>query len=923
MNQQRAVSINKDLELDFTQDYQALREKGLEWVQTFCGDTWTDHNTHDPGITIMEVLSFGLADLGYRLGLPIKDLLFRANENDGSLAEYGFFPAHEIFPVNPLTIADYRRLITKIAGVRNAWLNPLSDPCESDYGQSEIPVFVNCPRKRLTLDPSPNHQPLHIRGLYKVMVELGIDPELGSLNEEALQYRFNSGTLLGLIVEVDHPGINDVLDNAAKAILLTDPLPSVKILSDSIQMEVREGDLIFTFLYHWGNDAGNTIQLNNFNIRVLGFADKPIGDFDALTAQIKEASSLELLLGTYLKKYSTRIILLDCILRVLMAHRNLCEDFLSIETVKTEKIAVCANFEIAPNADIELIKAKILWKIQQYFNPPVKRISLNELLKEQAPQDIFSGPYFGEQEGDEEEKNVFTRGGFVTDEILGETRLREEIRTADLINLIMDLKEEGVLAVKDMILRKTKKDGSIEEQRWVMKIERDHQPLLDEFASRFRFFKQGVPFEAKDLEYRVLLEQLRSSVSENEFIPNGETLSIERGRDRELTEYFTIHDDFPLVYGVGSNGFPAHATERRKDQARQLEAYLTLFDQLLYDGMSQASHIQELLSPKSIDETFLTGNLTNASGHRENFVSEVMHSVAGNSLSDESLRESMIEDSATGAKKRVLILNHLLSRFGFDTDDHLLHQVASDGWELQDQRFQSDMNLPQQSIQLKEEFLRQLPMLTRNRGKGYNYVKAEGLLDSNNVSGLEKLVKAILGMKTENNRWLCPSGVCADEEKFHLIEHLLLRPMNTSWEETLLAICLGDDCEDCGARDPYSFRVTIVFPAWPLRFTNMGFRRYVEQSIREETPAHIYPKICWIDKEQMAQFESLYQTWMEARAQHALMSEEYLAASTELIKLLAQLENIYPSALLHDCEEDIEDKPVILGSTPLGQGKNE
>ena len=39
------------------------------------GERWSDFNTHDPGITILEALCYAITDLAYRTSLPIPDLI--------------------------------------------------------------------------------------------------------------------------------------------------------------------------------------------------------------------------------------------------------------------------------------------------------------------------------------------------------------------------------------------------------------------------------------------------------------------------------------------------------------------------------------------------------------------------------------------------------------------------------------------------------------------------------------------------------------------------------------------------------------------------------------------------------------------------------------------------------------------------------
>ena len=55
--------------------YRQLQEKSLERLQAAAGEVWTDFNPHDPGITISDILNYGLTELDYRLRFPSEDYL--------------------------------------------------------------------------------------------------------------------------------------------------------------------------------------------------------------------------------------------------------------------------------------------------------------------------------------------------------------------------------------------------------------------------------------------------------------------------------------------------------------------------------------------------------------------------------------------------------------------------------------------------------------------------------------------------------------------------------------------------------------------------------------------------------------------------------------------------------------------------------
>jgi uncharacterized HAD superfamily protein len=105
----------------------------------------------------------------------------------------------------------------------------------------------------------------------------------------------------------------------------------------------------------------------------------------------------------------------------------------------------------------------------------------------------------------------------------------------------------------------------------------------------------------------------------------------------------------------------------------------------------------------------------------------------------------------------------------------------------------------------------------------------------------------------------------------------------------------------------------------------MAFRQYFEKKIREEAPAHIQMKICWVSNEKLREFESSYKAWIRELATFKATANNhatYQEANDRMLSILAKLNSVYPKATLHDCEESDADKnPVMLGKTILGTQK--
>jgi uncharacterized protein len=152
------VSSNDDMSFDF------LRKKGIEYIESLGSQFWTDYNTHDPGITILEVLCYAITDLGMRINLPIEDLL----SNNSNPIEEQFFTASEILPMQAVTALDYRKILIDIdPNIKNCWLQKTTKK-----------LFINCKEAKISLKKEDFAGTLdsfikesEIKGYYNILVD--------------------------------------------------------------------------------------------------------------------------------------------------------------------------------------------------------------------------------------------------------------------------------------------------------------------------------------------------------------------------------------------------------------------------------------------------------------------------------------------------------------------------------------------------------------------------------------------------------------------------------------------------------------------------------------------------------------------------------------------------------------------------------
>lgn len=109
-------------------DFAGLREQGVALLQALSGEEWTDYNLHDPGVTLLEMLVYGLTDLLYRTGFPVADMLAQESGRI-DYARQALFEPQYILPCAPVTLLDYRKLIyDALPGIDDVWLQSVSDP---------------------------------------------------------------------------------------------------------------------------------------------------------------------------------------------------------------------------------------------------------------------------------------------------------------------------------------------------------------------------------------------------------------------------------------------------------------------------------------------------------------------------------------------------------------------------------------------------------------------------------------------------------------------------------------------------------------------------------------------------------------------------------------------------------------------------
>jgi hypothetical protein len=120
--------------------FEYLKHQGMKFLQELSGEIWTDHNLHDPGITILEQFCYALTDLAFRAGYNVADILTRKNGRI-DFPGLGLNLPDNIFPCRPVTINDYRKLILDAEHrIDNVWMEPVADKIPKGLYQISLKI---------------------------------------------------------------------------------------------------------------------------------------------------------------------------------------------------------------------------------------------------------------------------------------------------------------------------------------------------------------------------------------------------------------------------------------------------------------------------------------------------------------------------------------------------------------------------------------------------------------------------------------------------------------------------------------------------------------------------------------------------------------------------------------------------------------
>ncbi|MGI2299789.1 hypothetical protein [Candidatus Cardinium hertigii] len=787
-------------------DYPFLKEQGIAYIQQLAGKKWTDYGDHDPGITILEVLSFAIMDLQYRTNFYIEDIWAKDPDTVAHTHEQPFYKAEEILPCNPLTQWDFLKIVLDVPGVKNADIFLSDGPKEIKGGYK---IFVNVeerirhtpqeqevlqviqqrlyPQRNLCEDffliQAMETLPISVKATFEVAHCLGY--EEGETMIAQILFAFQEF----LSPRVPFYSISQLLDKGRTIDqIFTGPLLNQGFIDQEELIYLKSRSIIYAVeLLEQATKIVNIKNVLNFEL----FIHEKDGRTGSITIPILLDRSLvldlphsEIILhynglplttnwgkvidilenmkgrGTLTKVYVQEedVFVLEGNYRYLEDHVSIQQDFPLLYNVGHEGCSLSETIE--NQAKAKQLKGFLMFFDQLFANYLVQLSNVKHTMA------IYSEHY----------NKPNSRLPLEVPRM--HTIIKQPTKATDPGNDLDFVVQRKYLDIKDTVA-----SPSVEDQ-----------------------------IEADERAYCAYINNTLES----------DIRSVDK-RSRMLDHLLAYFAERFTLYSL------SHYPKNEAKQLDALNAHKALFlkDYIAISrDRNRAAHI--------------TANAVN----------------------------SWVDYIPSGFKRRIY------RNLGIKSlEKRLFHQVVKQHMYLEKRAMQHTLDLFLGNHSQKEndemlifrgkyENIQSLVMSYAIDEKYYNIVrKANGVytillyVDKAKTQTIELITGAKPIMEVEQAEAMVQQSLALFRslneacEGFHLIEHILLRNADTLTTE----------------EDPYSFTMTMVFPAWPARFQQSVFRHAIEEMVIIEGPAHILTNILWLDFEDMEKFEQAYKPWIELK----------------------------------------------------------
>lgn len=782
-------------------DFASLRKDGIDAVQELAGNIWTDYNLHDPGVTILEQLCFGLTELAYQVKVPVADYL--ANERGLiDFSHYALYKPQDILPTRPVTADDYcKRLLDEVPEIDAIRITTAAQP--GNYGACLYDIAIKLLEPLTGPAHSDEQKQQIVRMVHKVFVKnRNLGEDLHSVSIEQSQPCFLKG-----VIETD--GKRNLADIYADVFFQV-----ARRISSNIRIEryetlaLQQQDLADIFngpLTRHGyiysddlNNRNNTKPLEELNGLVAAIDGvKKVYRLELVDEGAKPIHSHAIEQESFFLKFPEDLTQREWLkidfnpgkttapagvvkvrgetLEQLMdeAKRSLQKLEFEYRAFRNNKINT-ANFYSLPQGRPHLQSA--YYSVQHHF-PNVYGInaagvsSSNSGKRKQQAQQLKAYLYPFEQlmanmlAHIQNLQQLFSLNGPPNQSYFAQYLDNHQI--PDFVGLYKDtaINPSHIRALQERYDPATDRKSRALDTLLALYGEEFSQDAL----LHFNYYHQEQPdYWAIDNKIRFLFHLVEISGSRSGAFDTSEP-------HWQSSNLGSLHKKINILLGI-----------------QQYESLVPLAQ------CFRANHID------LVDDTAISQPMASfVDGKNQQAVPTLKA----------TQRQKLLQWNYTPSK--TLTLSPAMLCEGTSIDAYRLRPVGQgDAVEVYFYSHTQD-----RWTLLKK---------AADRDQAIAYV--------------HKFKKII-------------TDVNAGAEGFYLLEHILLRPRQPA-KDTATGVPAASD------NDFFHCRISFIFPKWTARFANPAFRQFAEKTIANQLPAHLFPQVYWLSLEEMAEFENLYQPWL-------------------------------------------------------------
>jgi hypothetical protein len=378
-----------------------------------------------------------------------------------------------------------------------------------------------------------------------------------------------------------------------------------------------------------------------------------------------------------------------------------------VHFLKPREVNILANIIISKDIDPEEILAKIYFEISNYFT---------NIIKFESPVDLYNKSYdlVDIYDGPKLDKGVIKQNSF-----------QEQIIEANENDVITILKT--IPGVKEVV-HFSFSEISEKNHFYTIRLEENEYFTINHLSNNNQIKLRTDDHDIKI--NKIFFENLFNEMVSASRLPNEKeideiTNKNIQGQNRSIDVYHTIQNYFPIIYGLGLEGVSANEGDQRIASLKQLKAFLSIFEQIMANYLSQLNATSQLFSNSLNEEqasTYFYQSIHQITGLKEILVFFNNIKESNDNLNNEYLAinillnslKNIAESDTDFNDRKNAFFDHLLARFNIS----LNHTPI----ELYEQYY-GNHNISRISNLLlwKSNMLQNITKITKNRFKAPQY----------------------------------------------------------------------------------------------------------------------------------------------------------------------------------------------------------